>query len=131
MDAIADYGPTELFNEIGAECLLPTEFGTHCIHIDTTNFRVTGEYESEFRLRRELARSGDIVTGQTKKQTKQPILKWVFFRDRRVREFSVVNGNRQMTKIANMTDELQKSSSCLDQCMKIIILKKKICGMWA
>jgi len=48
LDAIADYGPTELFNEIVAECLLPTEFGSHCIHIDTTNFSVTGEYESEF-----------------------------------------------------------------------------------
>lgn len=47
LDAIADYGPTELFNEIVAECLLPTEFGSHCIHVDTTNFSVTGEYESE------------------------------------------------------------------------------------
>jgi transposase len=47
LDAIADYGPTELFNEIVAECLLPTEFGSHCIHVDTTNFRVSGEYESD------------------------------------------------------------------------------------
>jgi len=48
LDAIAAYGPTELFNEIVAQCLLPTEFGSHCIHIDTTNFSVTGEYESDF-----------------------------------------------------------------------------------
>jgi transposase len=63
---------------------------------------------TEFRLRRELARSGETVTSQTKKQTNRPTLKWVFFRFRRVREFSVVNGDRRMTKIANMTDELRK-----------------------
>ena len=27
--------------------MLPTEFGSHCIHVDTTNFSVTGEYESD------------------------------------------------------------------------------------
>lgn len=48
LDAIAAYGPTELFNEIVAECLLPTEFGSHCVHIDTTTFSVTGKYESDF-----------------------------------------------------------------------------------
>ena len=48
LDAIADYGPTELFNQIVAECLLPSEFGSHCVHIDTTNFSVTGEYEPDF-----------------------------------------------------------------------------------
>jgi transposase len=42
LDASADYGPIELFNEIVAECLLPTEFGSHCIHVDTTNFSVRG-----------------------------------------------------------------------------------------
>jgi len=47
LDAIADYGPTELFNEIVAECLLPTEYGTHCIHVDTTTFSVSGEYDEE------------------------------------------------------------------------------------
>jgi len=50
LDAIAAYGPTELFNEIVAECLLPTEFGSHCVHVDTTNFSVTGEYESDFNV---------------------------------------------------------------------------------
>ena len=48
LDAIAEYGPTELFNEIVAECLLKDEFGSHCVHIDTTNFSVTGEYEPDF-----------------------------------------------------------------------------------
>jgi len=48
LDAIAEYGPTELFNEIVAECLLPSEFGSHCVHVDTTNFSVTGDYEPDF-----------------------------------------------------------------------------------
>jgi len=48
LDAIAEYSPTELFNEIVANCLISTEFGSHCIHVDTTNFSVTGEYESDF-----------------------------------------------------------------------------------
>ena len=48
LDAIAEYGPTELFNEIVANCLISTEFGSHCIHVDTTNFSVTGEYEADF-----------------------------------------------------------------------------------
>ena len=48
LDAIAAYGPTELFNEIVASCLLPTDFGSHCIHVDTTNFSVTGAYEPDF-----------------------------------------------------------------------------------
>ncbi|MFA5003103.1 MAG: IS1634 family transposase [Methanolinea sp.] len=48
LDSIAEYGPTELFNQIVAECLLPSEFGSHCVHIDTTNFSVTGEYEPDF-----------------------------------------------------------------------------------
>jgi len=50
LDAIAAYGPTELFNEIVATCLLPTDFGSHCIHIDTTTFSVTGAYEAELDL---------------------------------------------------------------------------------
>ena len=35
-------------------------------------------------------RTGETVIGQTKKQTQQPMMKWVFFRFRRVREFVVV-----------------------------------------
>jgi len=52
LDAIAEYGPTELFNEIVAECLLPSEFGSHCVHVDTTNFSVTGNYEPDFGTKR-------------------------------------------------------------------------------
>ena len=63
---------------------------------------------TEFRLRRELARSGETVISQTKKQTNRPTLNWIFFKFRRVREFSVVIGDLRMTKIANMTDELRK-----------------------
>jgi transposase len=48
LDAISEYGPTELFNEIVANCLLKDKFGSHYIHIDTTNFSVTGEYEPDF-----------------------------------------------------------------------------------
>ncbi len=48
LDAIAEYGPTELFNEIVAECLIQSDFGSHCVHIDTTNFSVTGNYEPDF-----------------------------------------------------------------------------------
>gem|GEM_PF-4452086 len=50
LDAIAAYGPTRLFNEIVAKCLLPTEFGSHCVHIDTTNFSVSGAYESDLNI---------------------------------------------------------------------------------
>jgi transposase len=63
---------------------------------------------TEFRLRRELARSGETVTSQTKKQTNRPTLKWVFFTFRRVRIFSVVIGKQRMTKMTNMTGELRK-----------------------
>ena len=48
LDAIAKYGPTELFNEIVSECILPTPYGSHCVHVDTTNFSVTGNYEDDF-----------------------------------------------------------------------------------
>ena len=35
-DMIATYGPTGLFNEVSAECLLVTDYGsTHCLHVDT------------------------------------------------------------------------------------------------
>ena len=44
----------------------------------------------EFRLRRELLRSGETVIGQTDKPTQNPTLKWVFFLFGRVSEFAVV-----------------------------------------
>jgi len=51
LDAIAAYGPTELFNEIVAECLLASDYGTHCLHVDTTTFSVSGEYDADFDAR--------------------------------------------------------------------------------
>jgi len=33
LDAMAEYGPTELFNEIVAKCLLDSDSGTYCVHI--------------------------------------------------------------------------------------------------
>jgi transposase len=63
---------------------------------------------TEFRLRRELAKSGETVTSQTKKQTARPTLKWIFFKFRRIREFSIAVDDHRMTKIANLNDELQK-----------------------
>jgi transposase len=60
----------------------------------------------EFRLRRELERSGETVISQTKKQTQRPTLKWVFFLFRRVREYSVIVEGKRITKIAHLTDDL-------------------------
>lgn len=51
LDAIAAYGPTELFNEIVAECLLASDYGTHCLHVDTTTFSVSGAYDADFDSR--------------------------------------------------------------------------------
>ena len=63
---------------------------------------------TEFRVRRELERTGETVTSQTKKQTQRPTLKWVFFRFRRVREFVVVVEGRRVKRVANLNEELQK-----------------------
>jgi transposase len=43
-DAIFDFGPTELYSHIVSECLIDTEYGQRCIHVDTTNFSVHGDY---------------------------------------------------------------------------------------
>ena len=51
LDAIAAYGSTELFNKIVAECLLASDYGTHCLHVDTTAFSVSGEYDVDFDAR--------------------------------------------------------------------------------
>ena len=48
LDAIADYGPTRLFNEIVVSTALQTELGTELIHVDTTNFSVYGDYDPDF-----------------------------------------------------------------------------------
>jgi hypothetical protein len=42
------YGFTGLFNEVVAHCLIPTGFGSHCIHVDTPLFSVTSAYEPDF-----------------------------------------------------------------------------------
>ena len=48
LDAIAEYGPTKLFNEIVVSTALQTELGTELIHVDTTNFSVYGDYDPDF-----------------------------------------------------------------------------------
>ena len=64
---------------------------------------------TEFRLRRELEQTGETVTSQTKKQTRKPTLKWVFFLFRRVREFViVVEDGRRLKRVTNMNEELWK-----------------------
>jgi hypothetical protein len=45
---MAEYGSTEHLNETIEEYLLTSVLGSHSIHIDTTNFSITGEYESGF-----------------------------------------------------------------------------------
>lgn len=49
LDAIAAYGPTELFNQIVARCI--HEYGDEIqrIHVDTTSFSVYGDYDEEDR----------------------------------------------------------------------------------
>jgi len=63
---------------------------------------------TEFRLRRELKRSGETVTSQTKKQTQRPTMKWTFFLFRRVREFVVVEDGRRVKRVTNLNEELRK-----------------------
>ncbi len=63
---------------------------------------------TEFRLRRELERSGETVTSQTKRQTQRPTMKLTFFLFMRVREFSFVDDDRRIKQIANQNDELKK-----------------------
>ena len=44
LDAIYEYGTTELFNEISLEIMKQFSLGTQLIHVDTTNFSVYGKY---------------------------------------------------------------------------------------
>jgi len=62
----------------------------------------------EFRLRRELQTTGETVTGQTKKQTQNPTLKWMFFRFRGVRELRLRADEAVAVIVTNMTPELWK-----------------------
>jgi len=64
---------------------------------------------TEFRLRRELERTGETVTRRAKRQTRRPTLKWTFFLFRRVREFViVVEDGRRLKRVTNMNEELWK-----------------------
>ena len=61
---------------------------------------------TEFQLRWNLQETGETVTDQTKKQTQNPTLKWVFFRFHRVRElrFQAEEGAMRVM-VMNMTPE--------------------------
>jgi transposase len=47
LDAIYEYGATELFNEITLHIMRQFSIGTQLIHVDTTNFSVHGKYEND------------------------------------------------------------------------------------
>lgn len=63
LDAIYNYGPTELFNEIALKIMNQDALGTQLLHADTTSFSVQGEYESEDE---EDQKSIEIVLGHSK-----------------------------------------------------------------
>jgi len=46
LDAIKEYGPEKLFQEIISKVFLTTRLGYHRIHLDTTNFSVHGAYDT-------------------------------------------------------------------------------------
>ena len=47
LDRIYQYGSTDLFNQIVMQVMKKFKFGTHLLHVDTTNFSVHGEYDDE------------------------------------------------------------------------------------
>ena len=47
LDAIYEFGPTELFNEITLHIMKTCPLGTQLIHVETTNFSVRGKYEND------------------------------------------------------------------------------------
>jgi len=47
LDAIYEYGATELFNEITLHVMKDFSLGTQLTHVDTTNFSVQGKYEND------------------------------------------------------------------------------------
>jgi transposase len=63
---------------------------------------------TEFQLRKKLEETGETITGQTKKQTQKPTLKWTFFLFRRVRELRFQEGEEVKVMLTNMTPELWK-----------------------
>ena len=44
LDAIKEYGPELLYQEIISQIYLTIQFGSHRVHLDTTNFSVYGDY---------------------------------------------------------------------------------------
>lgn len=46
LDAIKEYGPEKLFQEIISQVFLKTKLGYHRVHLDTTNFSVHGAYNT-------------------------------------------------------------------------------------
>ncbi len=65
---------------------------------------------TKFRLRRKREWSGETLTGQMKRQTQRPTMKWTFFQFRRVREFLFVDGSWKIKLISNLNDELKMIS---------------------
>ena len=47
LDVVYRYGATELFNEITLNVMKQFSLGTQLIHVDITNFSVSGKYESD------------------------------------------------------------------------------------
>jgi transposase len=44
LDAIFNYGPTELFNELALQVMNKMAEETHLLHVDTTSFSMFGKY---------------------------------------------------------------------------------------
>jgi transposase len=62
--------------------------------------------KTEFRFHRDLQETSETVTGQTKKQTQNPALKWVFFRA--VRELQFREEEAVMVMVTTVIPELRK-----------------------
>lgn len=46
LDAIKEYGPERLFQEIISQVFIKAKLGYHIVHLDTTNFSVHGAYDN-------------------------------------------------------------------------------------
>jgi transposase len=66
LDRIYEYGSTDLFNRIIVDVMKKMEFGTHLLHVDTTNFSVHGEYENDDEDEDEKFRTIEITHGHNK-----------------------------------------------------------------
>ncbi len=62
----------------------------------------------EFRLRRELKRSGETMISQTKKRTQRPTLKWVFLSFQKGKVIFCNCDGSKITKISHLSDDLKK-----------------------